>query len=269
VATERITLTGKVTGGTGPLRIAVTLNGAEIARQQEPGTPGKDVALSVPVKLTPGRNTLIVTATDGAGGQPPGRARALLREARARGGRGPDAPAAPARPTPPPRRDPAGRRRAGHPDSHAAGHDPAAGRRGDPDARAPQARRRLRSTHPSRPRPGPGPDAGAARATRAEPSGGRATARFDSAPRGSQRLRRPCPRPRPPSRPCRPSHRQDRRARSGSRSRRREPGARGPGDGHVRGRGLRRHRPCARSSSPPTGWSSGARTTAASSRPWR
>src|SRR5258706_414796 len=40
VATERITLTGKVTGGTGPLRIAVTLNGAEIARQQEPGTPG-------------------------------------------------------------------------------------------------------------------------------------------------------------------------------------------------------------------------------------
>src|SRR5258706_428720 len=40
VATERITLTGKVTGGTGLLRIAVTLNGAEIARQQEPGTPG-------------------------------------------------------------------------------------------------------------------------------------------------------------------------------------------------------------------------------------
>ena len=36
VATERITLTGKVTGGAGPLRIAVTLNGTEIARQQEP-----------------------------------------------------------------------------------------------------------------------------------------------------------------------------------------------------------------------------------------
>jgi hypothetical protein len=66
VATERITLTGKVTGGTGPLRIAVTLNGAEIARQQEPGA-GKDVPLSVPVKLAPGRNTLIVTATDGGG----------------------------------------------------------------------------------------------------------------------------------------------------------------------------------------------------------
>ena len=67
VATERVTLTGKVTGGTGPRRIAVTLNGAEIARQQEPGVPGKDVALSVPVKLVPGRNTVIVTATDGAG----------------------------------------------------------------------------------------------------------------------------------------------------------------------------------------------------------
>jgi hypothetical protein len=67
VATDRITLTGKVTGGAGPLRIAVTLNGAEIVRQQEPGAPGKDVALSVPVRLVPGRNTVIVTATDGAG----------------------------------------------------------------------------------------------------------------------------------------------------------------------------------------------------------
>jgi hypothetical protein len=67
VATERVVLTGKVTGGTGPLRIAVTLNGAEIARQQESGAPGKDVPLSVPVKLVPGRNTLIVTATDGGG----------------------------------------------------------------------------------------------------------------------------------------------------------------------------------------------------------
>jgi hypothetical protein len=67
VSAERVTLTGKVTGGAGPLRIAVTLNGVEVARQQEPGAPGKDVALSVPVKLVPGRNTLIVTATDAAG----------------------------------------------------------------------------------------------------------------------------------------------------------------------------------------------------------
>ncbi len=67
VAAERITLTGKVTGGTGALRIAVTLNGAEIARQQGPGGAGQDVPLSVPVKLAQGKNTLIVTATDTAG----------------------------------------------------------------------------------------------------------------------------------------------------------------------------------------------------------
>jgi caspase domain-containing protein len=102
VATERITLSGKVTGGTGPLRIAITLNGAEIARQQEPGTPGKDVALSVPVKLAPGRNTLIVTATDGAGvSRQEGRVLFYDKPALAVAAT-PTAPVAPARPTPPP-----------------------------------------------------------------------------------------------------------------------------------------------------------------------
>ncbi len=102
VATERVTLTGKVTGGTGPLRIAVTLNGAEIARQQEPGAPGKDVALSVPVKLAPGRNTLIVTATDGAGvSRQEGRVLFYDRPAPAVAA-APVAPPAPARPVPPP-----------------------------------------------------------------------------------------------------------------------------------------------------------------------
>ncbi len=67
VTTDRVTLTGRVTGGTGPLRIAVTHNGAEVAQQQEPGTPGKDVSVSVPIKLLEGPNTLIVTATDGSG----------------------------------------------------------------------------------------------------------------------------------------------------------------------------------------------------------
>jgi uncharacterized caspase-like protein len=67
VATDRVTLTGKVTGGAGPLRIAVTLNGAEISEQEHPGTPGKDVALSMPLKLVEGENTLIVTATDSSG----------------------------------------------------------------------------------------------------------------------------------------------------------------------------------------------------------
>ncbi len=67
VTTDRITLTGRVTGGAGPLRIAVTVNGAEVAQQQEPGTPGKDVALSMPIKLVEGENSLIVTATDASG----------------------------------------------------------------------------------------------------------------------------------------------------------------------------------------------------------
>ena len=104
VATERITLTGKVTGGTGPLRIAVTLNGTEIARLQEPGTPGpgapaKDVPLSVPVKLAPGRNTVIVTATDGAGvSRQEGRVLFYDKPAPAVA----VAPPGPARPTPPP-----------------------------------------------------------------------------------------------------------------------------------------------------------------------
>jgi len=102
VAAERITLTGKVTGGTGPLRIAVTLNGAEIARQQEPGAPGKDVPLSVPVKLVPGRNTLIVTATDGAGvSRQEGRVLFYDKPAPAVAA-APVAPPAPARPVPPP-----------------------------------------------------------------------------------------------------------------------------------------------------------------------
>jgi hypothetical protein len=102
VATERVTLTGKVTGGTGPLRIAVTLNGAEIARQQEPGAPGKDVPLSVPVKLVPGRNMLIVTATDGAGvSRQEGRVLFFDKPAPAVAAT-PVAPPAPARPAPPP-----------------------------------------------------------------------------------------------------------------------------------------------------------------------
>ncbi len=102
VATERITLTGKVTGGTGPLRIAVTLNGAEIARQQEPGTPGKDVAAERAGEARAGPQHADRHRHGRRRRQPAGRARALLRQARARGGRCADAPAAPSRPTPPP-----------------------------------------------------------------------------------------------------------------------------------------------------------------------
>jgi hypothetical protein len=103
VAVERITLTGKVAGGTGPLRIAVTLNGAEIARQEEPGTPGKDVPVSVPVKLAPGRNTLIVTATDSTGiSRQEGRVLFYDKPAPAVAAAAPPTPPAPATPAPPP-----------------------------------------------------------------------------------------------------------------------------------------------------------------------
>jgi len=67
VTTDRVTLTGRVTGGTGPLRITVTHNGADVAQQQEPGTPGKDVPISVPIELVEGANTLIVSASDASG----------------------------------------------------------------------------------------------------------------------------------------------------------------------------------------------------------
>jgi Caspase domain len=101
VTAERITLTGKVTGGADLLRIAVTLNGAEVTRREEPATPGKDVPLSLPVKLAPGRNTVIVTATDGAGvSRQEGRVIFYDKPAPAVAA-APPTPAAPATPSPP------------------------------------------------------------------------------------------------------------------------------------------------------------------------
>ena len=101
-ATERIPLTGKVTGGAGALRIAVTLNGAEIARQQTPGGTRREVPLNVPLKLAPGKNTLIVTATD-ASGTTHQEARVLFYDPPAPAvAAAPSPPPAPARPTPPP-----------------------------------------------------------------------------------------------------------------------------------------------------------------------
>ena len=103
VTTDRVTLTGKVTGGAGPLRIAVTLNGAEIAERQEPGTPGKDVALSMPLQLVEGENTLIVTATDASGAmRQQGRVLFYDRPAAAVAATAPPEPAAVAPPARPP-----------------------------------------------------------------------------------------------------------------------------------------------------------------------
>jgi len=102
VSTERANVIGKVVGGTGALRVTITLNGAEVVRQQEAATPGKDLALSVPVKLVQGKNTLIVTATDGAGvTRQEGRVLFYDKPAPAVAAAPPPAPA-PARPTPPP-----------------------------------------------------------------------------------------------------------------------------------------------------------------------
>jgi len=67
VATEQIVLLGKATAGKGVSQVAVTLNGAEISRQEEKGAPKDEVALDLPLKLTEGRNILIVTAVDAAG----------------------------------------------------------------------------------------------------------------------------------------------------------------------------------------------------------
>ena len=67
VATEQIVLLGKATAGKGVSQVAVTLNGAEISRQEEKGAPKDEVALDLPLKLTEGRNVLIVTAVDAAG----------------------------------------------------------------------------------------------------------------------------------------------------------------------------------------------------------
>gem|GEM_PF-933438 len=107
VSADRATLTGKVTGGAGALRIAVTLNGAEIARQQDAGAAGKEVPLSVPLKLTPGKNTLIVTATDGAGAsRQEGRVLFYDKAAPAVAATSPSAPAPPGPAAPPSRPTP-------------------------------------------------------------------------------------------------------------------------------------------------------------------
>ncbi|MBI4269236.1 MAG: caspase family protein [Candidatus Rokubacteria bacterium] len=63
---DRIALAGVVTGGTGVARVLVTLNGAEVARAGE-AQAGASVALNTSLTLREGRNTVVVTATDGDG----------------------------------------------------------------------------------------------------------------------------------------------------------------------------------------------------------
>jgi hypothetical protein len=67
VPTERLLLAGRVTGGKGVARVTVTLNGQEVARQEEKGTPKTEMALNVPLRLQEGKNVLLVTAVDPEG----------------------------------------------------------------------------------------------------------------------------------------------------------------------------------------------------------
>ena len=67
VTTEEITVTGRVTGGTGVARVTVTLNGVEVSRQDETTTPKTEVALEIPIVLREGKNILLVTAADAEG----------------------------------------------------------------------------------------------------------------------------------------------------------------------------------------------------------
>jgi hypothetical protein len=63
VSTEGITVTGKATGGKGVSRLTVSLNGQEVARQEEKA--GKsEVPIEVALTLEAGKNVLLVTATD-------------------------------------------------------------------------------------------------------------------------------------------------------------------------------------------------------------
>ena len=66
-ATDRLTLTGRATGGKGVAKITLSLNGQEVSRQEEKGTAKPEIPLTVPLTLQEGKNVLLVTATDPEG----------------------------------------------------------------------------------------------------------------------------------------------------------------------------------------------------------
>ncbi|HEU5195726.1 MAG TPA: caspase family protein [Methylomirabilota bacterium] len=94
---------GKVTADKGVRQVTVTLNGAEVLKVDEAADPPREVPLSTSLALRPGRNVVLITATD-ASGETRQEARAISYEP----GRPPlvsAPPAAPAQPepvTPPP-----------------------------------------------------------------------------------------------------------------------------------------------------------------------
>jgi uncharacterized caspase-like protein len=66
VEQEAAVLAGIVSSGKGVARVVVTLNGLEVARQEDKARHPQ-VALNVPLKLHEGANTIVVTATDADG----------------------------------------------------------------------------------------------------------------------------------------------------------------------------------------------------------
>jgi hypothetical protein len=67
VTTERVAVEGKVRAGEGIARITITLNGAEVLKQDERPGGRKEADLSLPIQLREGKNVLLVTAMDQTG----------------------------------------------------------------------------------------------------------------------------------------------------------------------------------------------------------
>ncbi|MBI1959704.1 MAG: hypothetical protein HYS36_10835, partial [Candidatus Rokubacteria bacterium] len=67
MAAEEVVVSGKVTSGKGVARVTVSLNGADVSRQEEKAAAAKELALRVPVKLREGKNVLVVTAVEADG----------------------------------------------------------------------------------------------------------------------------------------------------------------------------------------------------------
>jgi hypothetical protein len=65
--TQGIMVAGKASGGKGVAWVSVTLNGAEVSRQEERQAPRSDVILNLPITLREGKNVLLVTAADPEG----------------------------------------------------------------------------------------------------------------------------------------------------------------------------------------------------------
>jgi uncharacterized caspase-like protein len=67
VEQDTIAVAGLASGGRGVARVVVTLNGVEVGRVAE-AAPQPALPVNLPLKLREGANTLVVTATDAAGG---------------------------------------------------------------------------------------------------------------------------------------------------------------------------------------------------------